>query len=95
MSTIDFGQRLAVPDHVAVRELDQELVLLNFDSEQYFGLDEVGARMVEVLRGAPTIDDGVTTLLDEFEVDEGQLRSDVADLVASLVDGGLVVLEPT
>jgi hypothetical protein len=90
---IDFGDRLAIPDHVAVRELDQELVLLNFDSERYYGLDEVGARMVEVLRGASSIDAGIALLLEEFDVDEAQLRSDVGALLASLVDGGLVVLE--
>ncbi len=92
--TIDFDQRLAVPEHVAMRELDQELVLLNFESERYFGLDDVGARILEVLRDARSIDAGITVLLDEFEVDESQLRHDVGALVTSLVDGGLVVLEP-
>ena len=92
--TIDFDQRLAVPEHVAMRELDKELVLLNFESERYFGLDDVGARILEVLRDASSIDAGITILLDEFEVDESQLRHDVSDLVSSLVDGGLVVLEP-
>ena len=92
--TIDFEQRLAVPEHVAMRELDQELVLLNFESERYFGLDDVGARILEVLRGAKSIDAGIAVLLDEFEVDEPQLRHDVGELVTSLVDGGLVVLEP-
>jgi hypothetical protein len=92
--TIDFDQRLAVPEHVAMRELDKELVLLNFESERYFGLDDVGARILEVLRDASSIDAGITVLLDEFEVDESQLRHDVGALVTSLVDGGLVVLEP-
>jgi hypothetical protein len=92
--TIDFDQRLAVPEHVAMRELDEELVLLNFESERYFGLDDVGARILEVLRDASSIDAGITVLLDEFEVDESQLRHDVGALVTSLVDGGLVVLEP-
>ncbi len=91
---IDFDRRLAVPEHVAMRELDQELVLLNFESERYFGLDDVGARILEVLRDATSIDAGITVLLDEFEVDESQLRHDVGALVSSLVDGGLVVLEP-
>ena len=90
---IDFGNRLAIPDHVAVRELDQELVLLNFDSERYYGLDEVGARMVEVLREAESIDAGIALRLEEFDVDEAQLRGDVGALLTSLVDGGLVVLE--
>jgi hypothetical protein len=91
---IDFDRRLAVPEHVAMRELDQELVLLNFESERYFGLDDVGARILQVLRDASSIDAGITVLLDEFEVDESQLRHDVGALVSSLVDGGLIVLEP-
>lgn len=89
-----FDQRLRVADEVAVRELDGELVLLHYGSEHYFGLDEVGARMWEVLSQAPSIGAGVTTLLEEFDVDEATLRTDVAALVASLVDGGLVALDP-
>lgn len=92
--SVEFDQRLVVPDHVATRELDGELVLLNFDTERYFGLDEVGSRILEVLRAAPTIDSGIPTLLEEFEVDESQLRSDVAALLGSLLDGGLVALAP-
>lgn len=93
MAEIAFGNRLVVPEHVATRDLDGELVLLNFDSESYFGLDEVGSRIFEVLRGAPTIAEGVRVLLGEFDVDEDALRSDVAALVGQLVDGGLVGLE--
>ena len=93
MSTSPFDQRLTVPDNVATRELDGELVLLNFDTESYFGLDQVGARMWDVLRGAPTVEAGVATLLSEFDVDEATLRADVEVLLTQLVDGGLVALE--
>ena len=49
---IPFDRRLTVPEHVASRDLDGELVLLNYDSETYFGLDEVGTRIWEVLQAA-------------------------------------------
>ena len=91
---IDFGCRLTMPEHVAARELDGELVLLNFDSESYFGLDDIGTRILEVLRSSPTIDAGVLALMDEFEVDEPALRGDVTTLLQQLLDGGLVALEP-
>jgi hypothetical protein len=91
---VAFDRRLVVPDHVATRELDGELVLLNFDSETYFGLDEVGNRILEVLRASTTVDAGIPALLDECDVDEPQLREDVAALLAALLDGGLVALEP-
>jgi hypothetical protein len=93
MSPSPFDQRIAVPDNVATRELDGELVLLNFDTESYFGLDEVGARIWEVLRDAATVEAGITQLLAEFDVDEARLRADVEALLTQLVDGGLVALE--
>lgn len=91
--TSTFAQRLQVPGNVAVRELDGELVLLNFDTESYYGLDEVGARMWEVLSQSPTIQAGVDQLLEEFDVDPERLRADVEALVGNLVEGGLVALE--
>jgi hypothetical protein len=89
---IPFDRRVTVPDHVTSRDLDGELVLLNYDSETYFGLDEVGTRMWAVLQSAPTIEDAVVQLLEEFDVGEEQLRTDVEQLVGRLVDGGLVEL---
>jgi hypothetical protein len=92
--SMDFARRLALADNVTTRELDGELVLLNYDSETYFGLDEVGARILEVLQQSPSVEAGVTVLLEEFDVAEAELRSDVEALLDRLVAGGLVALEP-
>jgi hypothetical protein len=94
MSTsIPFDHRVTVPEHVATRDLDGELVLLNYESESYFGLDEVGTRIWEVLQAAPSIEVGVDQLLDEFDVSPEQLRQDVQRLLGELIDGGLVELQ--
>ena len=42
---IPFTNRATVPGHVLVRHLDGESVLLNLDTEKYFGLDAMGSRM--------------------------------------------------
>lgn len=89
---ISFAQRLEVPPHVSTSDLHGELVLLNFETETYYGLDAVGARMWAVLEQAPTLEDGVQTLLGEYDVEEERLRGDVQALVGKLVDGGLVGL---
>lgn len=91
---ISFELKVCVPAHVATRDLDGELVVLNFDSETYFGLDAVGARMWDVLSTSPTIEAGVQELLAEFDVDDDRLRTDVANLLQRMVDGGLVELQP-
>jgi len=39
-----FADRATVPTNVLIRFLDQESVLLNLNTEKYFGLDSVGTR---------------------------------------------------
>jgi hypothetical protein len=91
---IGLDQRVKISEHVAARELDGELVVLNFETETYFGLDEVGTRIWEALRSAPTIAEATKQLLDEYDVAEEVLRADVQALVGQLVDSGLIELEP-
>lgn len=94
MTAISFGMRVATPHEVVTRPLDGELVLLNLDTETYFGLDEVGTRMWEVLSSAATVEAAFQQLSAEFDVDPATLRKDLEALLTELVEGGLVELEP-
>jgi len=41
--------------------LDKESVLLNIETERYFGLDETGTRMWQLVTAAPKIESGLST----------------------------------
>ena len=82
--------KVTVPDGVLVRDLVGESVLLNLNSESYFGLDEVGTRMWTVLSASPSIEAAFDTLLIEYEVDPVQLRNDLHNFIEKLVDLGLL-----
>src|SRR5208282_5931947 len=56
-------ERANVPAHVLVRFLDRECVLLNLDTERYFGLDETGTRMWQLITTASNMDAAVQALL--------------------------------
>jgi hypothetical protein len=88
--TIGFEKRLAVPTDVLVQELGGESVLLNLNGGRYFGLDEVGTRMWQLLTTSPTIEAAYRALLDEYDVDANALRSDLGQLIDRLVEHGLV-----
>jgi hypothetical protein len=90
---VSSAMRVATPSHVLARRLEDELVLLNLDSECYFGLDEVGARMWDVLSSSPSIEAGIERLLEEYDVEPDRLRADVEAFVGGLVDNGLVELQ--
>src|SRR6266436_3463760 len=87
-------QGAATPAHVLVRFLDRESVLLNLETEQYFGLDETGTRMWQLVTGSPNIDVAYQELLAEFDVEPELLRSNLMELLSRLVDSGLLQVLP-
>ena len=91
---ISFGDRAVVPAHVLVRYLDTESVFLNLETERYFGLDESGTRMWQVVTAAPNIDAALQMLQDEYDVTPELLRANLADLLSRLIENGLLALQP-
>ncbi|MCB0131444.1 MAG: PqqD family protein [Caldilineaceae bacterium] len=89
---IDFSQRLLIPDDVLFREMEDEAVILNLETEAYFGLDEIGTHMWGVLAASPTLDDAFALLLETYDVDAATLRADLDAFVTELVNAGLVSL---
>jgi hypothetical protein len=91
---ISFADRAIVPSDVLIRFLDQESVLLNLNTERYFGLDPVGTRMWQLVTSMPTIDAAYFQLIEEFDVDPVTLRSNLAELLEHLVENGLIATQP-
>src|SRR6202035_1294680 len=90
-----FGDKVSVPGHVLVRFLDKEAVLLNLETERYFGLDETGTRMWQLTTAAPDIATAYQQLLDEYEVDAETLRENLTELLNKLADNGLLAMTPS
>lgn len=85
--------QITVPDSVLHQQLGEETVLLHLATEHYYGLDEVGSRVWQLLREHRTLDPIVAALLNEYEVDETTLRGDLERLLDELADLGLIHLE--
>jgi hypothetical protein len=82
--------RVTVPTHVMVREIQGESVLLNLNSERYFGLDAVGTRMWATLTTSASVQAAYEVLLGEYDVEAEQLRNNLQELIAKLVENGLL-----
>jgi hypothetical protein len=78
-----------IPAQVLHREVDGQMVLLDLATEQYFGLDEIGADIVGRLTRLP-YDEAIVALTADYEVDPDTLRRDVSELVESLIGAGLL-----
>ena len=47
-------QKVTRPDGVLLREIEGESVHVNLDKGQYYGLDDVGTRLYQLLNDSPT-----------------------------------------
>ena len=86
--------RIARRDRVVWRELDGEAVLLDLESEAYFGLDEVGTRIWSLLEAERPLAEVHRLLLAEYEVGAEELWGDLVGLVGRLLAAGLVEAPP-
>jgi hypothetical protein len=91
---IESSKRAVVPQHVLFRQLDGESVLLNLESERYFGLDATGTRMWQLVTSEPNIAAAFNKLLAEFDVEPEPLRSHLNELLSGLVENGLLQVLP-
>jgi DNA integrity scanning protein DisA with diadenylate cyclase activity len=92
---ISFESKVTVPAHVMVRVLDREAVLLNIETEKYFGLDEVGTRMWQLTTTAANVEAAYQALLAEYDVEPAQLRQNLGDLLEKLSAAGLLKAAPS
>jgi len=91
---ISFSERAVVPSHVLIRFLEQESVLLNLETERYFGLDAVGTRMWQVVTAAATVEAALAQLVEEYDTSPETLRTDLTHLLQHLVENGLIATQP-
>lgn len=91
--TITFKSRVRPASSVLVRELEGEAVLLNLDSESYYGLNGIGARMWSVVNTSDSVEAAYETLVAEYEVDADRLREDLKALVEEWIEHDLALID--
>lgn len=84
-----------IPQDVLFHELSGEAVLLNLASGQYYSLDEIGTRIWALLAEHGEIEPVLTTILQEYDVTEQQLRDDFDRLISELTAQGLLTINET
>jgi hypothetical protein len=92
---MNLNQSIALSPEVIFQEVAGETVILDLDSESYFGLDSVATRIWQLIEETGNLQSIFDTLLEEYEVGEAQLRDDLEALVSEAAARGLVKLEST
>ena len=89
---MNLNQTVVLSPEVISQEVSGETVLLDLDSENYFGLDEVGTRIWQLLQETGQLQAVYDTLLAEYAVAPEQLLQDLEKLLSEIQAAGLIRL---
>jgi hypothetical protein len=90
---MNLNQTITLSPEVISQEVSGETVLLDLESENYFGLDEVGTRIWQLIKETGDLQAIYNTLLEEYEVEEERLQTDLEALLDEIAVLGLITLK--
>ena len=80
--------------HAVSRFVGGETIVLDFASNRFFTLDEVGGRIWELIAERGTFEGILEGVVAEFDVEPGLAKADLERLLSELATRGLVRIDP-
>jgi hypothetical protein len=91
--SVSFESRLVQPEDVLFQELEDESILLNVTTGEYYGLNPSGHRMWAALTTSDSIRDAYEQLLASYDVPADDLKLDLIELISNLLNQRLVRID--
>jgi hypothetical protein len=81
---------LRIPVSISFSVVGEDAFLLNTQTNKYYGLEKVGARLWQLLNEGKSLKGAHQIILGEYEVDPDKLEQDILELINHLMENGLV-----
>jgi hypothetical protein len=82
-----------VSNELVSANLDGEVVILGFKSGSYFGLDQVGVFVWDLLQQPRKVSDIRDAIFEQYDVELAQCERDLLALLVDLVDRQLIEIK--
>jgi len=82
-----------IPDTVFIQEIDEEVILLDTQSQEYFSLNGVGKIILDLVSKNLTHEEIIEELAQMFEVDKPQIEKDLSNFIKALEVKGLIIID--
>jgi len=90
---MNFTDRIMPIPTAFTQKVDEELIILDTQSENYFALDAIGAVMWEQLSKEHSTQKLYTYMLTHYEVEETMLKQDIKTFIHTLLKHKLLIGE--
>lgn len=92
-SQITLNSTVSVSSEQVSSELAGEAVILDLKSGNYYGLDEVGARIWELIQKPKTVREVRDAIMAEYDVDAARCEQDLQKLLTELASQQIIEVQ--
>ena len=75
---------------VRYRVIDSEAVVIRQDAGEVLGLNDIGARVLELVDGKASVEVLLEKMAGEFEIERARLERDVFEFLQELTEAGVI-----
>ena len=80
-------------ENMLFSKLDDELVMMSIQNNEYYGLDNIGTRIWEIIEKPISFSDLMKIILDEYEVNENECKEDILEFLNLLMEKKAIVIK--
>jgi len=89
---MNFKEKMTISNTVFVQEIDDEMIIMDTQSENYFGLDTMGTQMWHILVENSSLDNLKMKILEMYDVEESVLEHDIEVFISELLKNKLITI---
>ena len=89
---MNFTEKITIPNTVFAQEVDDEMVIMDTQSENYFGLDAIGTQIWHILVEDSSLTNLKMKILEIYDVEENVLKHDIEVLLFELLKNKLITI---
>ena len=78
---------------IVASDIDGETVMMSVENGKYYGLDDIGSRIWELIERPVKVSDLIDTLLKRFDIDRETCERDVLKFLNGLNDDRILKVE--
>ena len=78
---------------VVFNKLDDELVMMSLANSEYYGLDNIGSQIWEIIEQPVSFNDIIATLIKKYDVSEENCIADIQEFLTVLFDKNLIIIK--
>ena len=90
---MNIKSKVILSNNVFAQEIDDETIILDAITQEYFSLNEIGKVMWSLLSENKNLEEIKAQMLEMYEVPEEQLEKDLLNFLQALAKKGLISID--